>query len=220
VPGTGAPIQNNQCIIYGPGSALVSAAGTDIVLNLRAQLLGTYAGATKNAYFIAQDTSNLDSGRIQTSTWANVQQAPSIISATPSNAAGTTQTFTVTARDLNGFGDINRVYFQVHTAPSVPTGTCHGFYDRPSGYLYLYNDALTSLSAPLAIGTAGSIQNSQCIVYGVGSSVISSAGSDLIFNLQIGRQGSYATGNKNMYFISQDSANQDSGWVQTGNWTP
>ena len=58
------------------------------------------------------------------------------------------------------------MYFLVNPTPSIPQNTCHGFYDRATNGIYLYNDALTVLLGPLTPGTSGTLQNSQCVVYG------------------------------------------------------
>jgi hypothetical protein len=135
----------------------------------------------------------------------------------PAIATTATQTFSVTARDPNGATDISRIYFLVNANTSIPAGTCHGFYDRPANAIYLYNDALTTLSAPLVPGTAATIQNSQCAINGATTSVTAS-GTDLILDLSITRQGSYATGTRNLYTWIADTANTGTGWLQISSW--
>jgi hypothetical protein len=57
---------------------------------------------------------------------------PSIVSGTPTSPTGSPQTFTFTASDPDGFGDIGRFYFLINVNTGIPANTCHGFYDRAS----------------------------------------------------------------------------------------
>ena len=54
------------------------------------------------------------------------------------NFRAATRTFTFTGRDANGFADIQRFYFLVKGYASIPAGSCHGFYDRPSNAIFRY----------------------------------------------------------------------------------
>src|SRR5205814_2357506 len=117
----------------------------------------------------------------------------------------TPQTFTFTGRDPDGFADILRIYFLINTSPSIPTNTCHGFYDRSSNGLYLYNDTLSSLMGPLTPGAAGQLQNSQCVVNGATSALVSAAGTDLTFKLGLSLQGAYLGTNQNVYLWVKDN---------------
>ena len=44
------------------------------------------------------------------------------------------------ARDIDGGVDIARLYFLVASTAAPTAGGCHGFYDRATNGLYLYND--------------------------------------------------------------------------------
>jgi hypothetical protein len=123
----------------------------------------------------------------------------------------------MSAYDGNGHADIFRIYFLVDTAPSTSAGGCHGFYDRASNGIYLYNDALTAVTGPIIPGAAGTIQNGQCAIDGAASSVTAS-GIDVVLNLNITRHGAYASGAKTLYFWVKDSANNDTGWIVGSNW--
>jgi hypothetical protein len=218
-PGTAGTRQNSQCAITGPTSS-VSTTGTDLTLTLTITRQGAYTTGTKSLYTWITDAANTGTGWLLASTWntmASPQQPPSLAAATPALATTATQTFSVTARDPNGATDINRIYFLVNANTSIPAGTCHGFYDRPANAIYLYNDALTTLSAPLVPGTAATIQNSQCAINGATTSATAS-GTDLILKLSITRQGSYATGTRNLYTWITDTANTGTGWLQISSW--
>lgn len=218
-PGVAGTRQNSQCAISGAASS-VSAVGNDLTLTLSITRQGAYITGAKSLYSWITDSANTGTGWLLASTWnlaTGPQQPPVLAAATPTTATATTQTFSVTARDPNGATDISRIYFLVNANPSIPAGTCHGFYDRPANAIYLYNDALTDISPALIPGTAGTIQNSQCAINGAPSSVTAS-GTDLILNLNITRQGSYTTGTRNLYTWITDSANTGTGWVLTSSW--
>src|SRR5204862_291600 len=119
-PGTSGTLANSQCVVYGSTSSLVSAAGTDVVLNLGLGLQSGYA-TSKNVYLWVKDNENHDTGWVQTSTWnISASSPPFVVSGTPSSSTALSQTFTLTARDPDGYTDINVVYFLVNTSPAIP----------------------------------------------------------------------------------------------------
>ncbi len=218
-PGVAGTIQNGQCAISGSTSS-VSIGGTDLALGLGITRQGSYSTGARNVYAWLVDQGGLGTGWVQASTWtigSAAPQPPTLASVSPSGSTTATQTFTLTARDANGASDISRIYFLVNSSPSVPVNSCHGFYDRSVGALFLYNDALTTLQGPLSPGTAGTLQNGQCVINGVSSSV-SAAGTDLTLNLSLTRQGSYSTGAQNLYVWVTDVASGGTGWVLASSW--
>lgn len=221
VPGAAGTLFNTQCQIHGDGSS-VASSGTDVVLNLKMRLLGTYGSTSKGVYLWVVDMSGLGTGWVQTATWLPPAAYTPSGSGSPSAVGGSPQIFTFTGTDTNGFEDVQRIYFLVHSsAPAqVPQYTCHGFYDRPSNRVFLYDNLLSVLQGPLEPGTAGTLQNSQCIVDAAGSGVISATGASLVVNLKMGLQGSFATTAKNVYIWVVDAAGAGTGWVQTATWSP
>ena len=143
---------------------------------------------------------------------------PTVVSGTPAGPTTTPQTFTFTGRDLDGYADIYRMYFLINPNAAIPANTCHGYYDRATNALYLYNDALTVLLGPLTPGTSGTLQNSQCVVSGSTSSLVSGSGTDLTVNIGLGVQGGCSRTNQNVYLWVEDNEGYDTGWVRTGTW--
>ena len=218
----GASLQNGQCTLDGATTGPISASGTDLTIRFGLSLQGALGATPQNVYFWVQDALNNGTGWVRTSTWtplAATAQAPTLASATPALTAGPARTFTLTARDANGYADLNRIYFVVNTSASVPVNTCHGFYDRPTNAIYLYNDALTALSAPLSPGVVGTIQNSQCAIDGATSSVALS-GLDAVLNLAITRKGAFATTAQNLFVWITDASGLGTGWVPASQWNP
>ncbi len=218
----GASLQNGQCTLDGATTGPVSASGTDLTVRFGLSVQGALGSTPQNVYFWVQDALNNGTGWVKTSTWtplAGSAQAPTLAAATPATTTGATRTFTLTARDANGYGDLSRIYFVVNTSATVPVNTCHGFYDRPTNALYLYNDALTALSAPLTPGTAGTIQNSQCAIDGANSTVVLS-GLDAVLNLSLTRKGTFATTAQKLFVWITDASALGTGWVQASQWNP
>jgi hypothetical protein len=223
-PGSAGSLSSSQCTLNGPGSVLLSNTGTDIVIKVTLSLLGTFAAAPKNVYARVTDSSNNDTGWVQTSTWdpsaAIGNQPPAVVSGTPSAPTGSPPSFTFTGRDPNGFANILRMYFLVNPNTSIPPSTCHGFYDRAANALFLYNDGLTVLQGPLTPGTAGTLQNSQCTIHGATSTAGAGTGTDLAVTIGMSLTGAFGTAPRNVYLWVKDAENNDTGWVQTSSWTP
>jgi hypothetical protein len=75
-----------------------------------------------------------------------------------------------------------------------------------------------SLARPMTLGTAGTLQNSQCAV-NVGSSSGALSGNTYTLNLAITFQGGF-TGAKNVYGLATSLGAVSSGWATVGTWTP
>src|SRR4029077_53633 len=88
------------------------------------------------------------------------------------------------------------------------------YYPGPNVF-YLANDAATAWSGPVALGQAGSLQNSQCTV-DAGSSSASGSGTNLTVNLALSFKPAFG-GAKNIFMDAGDGLN--SGWQQRGTWT-
>ena len=221
---TAGPLGNSQCVIDGSLPLTATGSGSDLTLQMTLQLRGTYATQAKKVYWWAVDAAGLGTGWVQTGTWApgtaSANQPPAVVSATPANAVGTPQSIALLARDPNGFPNINRVYFLVNGNTSIPANTCHGFWDRATGGLYLYSDGLTTLQGPLTPGGAGTLTNGQCTLTGATSTPVSGTGNDLTVTLGLGLKGSFGAASQNVYFWVVDAEANGTGWVQTGTWGP
>ncbi len=217
-PGIAGIIQNSQCTVNGVASS-VSASGTDLTLNLRLGLIGAYTTTPEKVYFLAVDSENRNTGWIQTAIWGPTAtlQPLSFIAGNITNSSAPVQTFSATVHDPAGLPDIQLVYFLVNPAPSVPDNTCHGVYVRYSNALYLYNNTLTAVTGPLTPGTTSTIQNSQCSVDGITSSVTTSE-TDLTLTIGLGLLGSYTVSAEKVYFLAVDNENRNTGWYQTATW--
>lgn len=222
-PGASGSVENSQCGLDAPLSALVSASGTDLTVKFGMRLKGTFAASARTMYFWVQDNQGNGTGWVNGGTWwpaALSSQPPVVVSGSPSTPSGSPQTFRFTLRDPNGSADIYRVYFLVNSNTAIPVNTCHGFYDRAANAVYLYNDTLSALLGPLTPGTAGSLANSQCSISGPGSAAALSGGTDLVLDLGVSQSGAAAASTQKVYVWVRDNAGNDTGWVQTSTWAP
>ncbi len=211
-----ASLQNSQCAI---SAFSATSAGTDLTLKLTMSLAGAFATGTRNIYLWARDIDGNDTGWIQAGTWAPSTNRPPTVIATPQLApAGPTAQLALSAQDPDGAANITRLYFLIHSNTAIPANTCHGFYDRPTNAIYLYNDALSALSAPLTPGAQGTIQNSQCAIDGAATTLTTPNSSTLTLSLAITVPVVYRSVPRGIYLWAIDSQQNGTGWIQVGTW--
>jgi len=207
-------LYNSQCSISGSGSS-VQKSGDNLVLTLAVTASSTYTGK-QNIYMYASDNSAANSGWVSEGKWSpGTNQAPTIVSATPTPATGLSNTFVLTYSDPNGATDLNTVKV-IFGNGAGESSTCYVWYVRGMNLLYLENDAGTGTTS-ITPGS-GTLSNSQCSISGSGSSVQTS-GDNLVLNLAVTAAGTY-TGAKNISLYATDNSGLVTGWVREGTWTP
>jgi hypothetical protein len=138
---------------------------------------------------------------------------PTAVSVSPNAGSGSAQTFAFVFSDPNGAANIVSTQMDVN-ATLTAAGACYLYYGRASNSIQLANDG-GSFGAALTIGSAGTQQNSQCIV-DAGASSVNLSGNTLTVNLALSFKPAFA-GAKNVYMEAQN-ATLDSGWAQRGTW--
>ena len=149
-----------------------------------------------------------------TITGASSGGPPAPLSVTPNTGSGSSGTLAFAFTDPNGATDILSTQMDIGATLSA-AGSCYFYYARGSNALYLATDA-GAWQGPLTIGSAGTLQNSQCTV-NAGASSVSASGNTLTLSLALTFQAAF-TGAKNVYMEVQN-ATQDSGWSAHGTWT-
>ncbi len=139
---------------------------------------------------------------------------PSAISVTPSSGSGSAQTFAFVFSDPNGASDIVTAQIDIASTLTV-SGACYLYYPRALNEIYLANDT-GAWQGPIALGSTGTLQNSQCSI-NVGSSSATLSGTTLTLNLALSFKTAFA-GSKNIYMETQN-ASHNSGWSSFGSWT-
>lgn len=210
--GSNATIQNSQCAL---GLASLSVSGNSNILTIPLTFKGAFTGA-KNIYMLAVGPSG-NTGWLQRGTYSVFAGGVPVASAaSPSTGSGGGQSFTFTVLDQGGSGFIAGAAM----AFLNPTGfnlnnACYIVYDRAANRLSITADTVSNGSAGLTIGSSGSVSNSQCTLFGSGSSA-SFGATTVTITLNLAFQTSFA-GLKNTYLFAAE-AGYNSGWKQVGTW--
>jgi hypothetical protein len=214
--GSGNNIGNGQCTIFGATSG-ATKSGTNLATSVDIGFRSGFAGA-KSIYQFSGDTLGNGSGWQPMGTWSDAGD-PNIVeiaSLTPNSGGGLSQTFTAVVKEGGGGNTIAFAQF-VMNAGLNGFNACFIHYDRASNVFYLLNDAGTGWFG-LISGSATQVQNSQCILQGVGSGG-TVAGSNLTITYNLSFTGSF-TGARQIYMQAVDQAGIIEVWHQTAVWTP
>ena len=132
----------------------------------------------------------------------------------PSSAAGTSQLYTVTLTDTNGFSDITSALILVNDSING-NNSCFISYNRSVNSFYLYRDSgnLWQLINP---GSGGSVTNGNCTISGAALAT-SAFGNSVTLMIPLTFSPSY-TGTKNFYVSVADAVGLTSGWITAGTW--
>jgi len=138
----------------------------------------------------------------------------------PAGGSATTQTFTFTFQDSNGYQDLSVVDVLINNFLDGRQACYVAFVpaSATSGSLYLVDDAGDGGYAggsPISLPSTSTLRNTQCSISGAGSSV-SSSGNTLTLSLAITFRPAFS-GNK-IFFTAARSNTQNSGWQPMGTW--
>jgi hypothetical protein len=214
--GTGS-VSNSQCTISGAGSS-ATGSGNTLTLTLSISFSSSFAG-NRIVWLAARDARENNSGWAPTGVWNVPGQPPSspaVGGVVPAAGSGQTQTFVFTFTDAGGWQNLGVVNVLINDYLDG-RHACYLAYSRPLGVLYLVNDAGNALLPELTLGSAGSVSNSQCTVYGTGSSAVGS-GNTLTLTLNM-RFSSSFVGERIIYMAARDVAERNPGWQAMGRWT-
>ncbi len=140
---------------------------------------------------------------------------PSARDGGPIAPSGNTQTIVARYSHPAGVANLGVVNVLINSALDGGNA-CYIAFSRPAGVLFLVNDGGTAsgLSVPLVLGTAASVNNSQCTVSGMGSSAVDN-GNSMTLTLVISYSSSFR-GNRLIYLAAQSVAYITSGWQTMG----
>jgi hypothetical protein len=214
--GTAGTLQNSQCAV-NVGSSSATIAGHTYTLNLAMSFLSGFSGS-KNIYSLATNQAGANSGWQVVGTWNATAPGPALqaVSVSPSSGAGPSQTFTFVYTDSNGVSDLASAQ-AIFNASFSGVSSCYVLVTPGTGQISLASDTGT-WPAPMTLGTAGTLQNSQCAV-NVGSSSGVLSGNAYTVNLAITFESGFA-GAKNIYSLASSLAGLSSGWQTLGTWIP
>jgi hypothetical protein len=214
--GTTGTLQNSQCSV-NVGSSIGALSGNTYTLTLAIAFQSGFSGA-KNTYGLATDLAGLSSGWQPLGTWTAAGSgvaALHAVSVSPSSGSGASQAFTFVYTDSNGASDLASAQAIINASNSS-VSSCYVWVTPATGAIWLAADA-GNWSAQQTLGTAGTLQNSQCAV-NVGSSSGTLSGNTYTLTLAIGFQ-TGSSGAKNIYSMATSLAGPASGWQTVGTWT-
>ena len=139
---------------------------------------------------------------------------PTAVSMTPSSGNGATQQFTFVWSDPKGSTDITGAAVLFNTSLNGP-GACFFIVDPVNRNLMFAADNGSSFSA-LSVGSSGSLQNSQCVLNGSGSTLTRS-GNNVTLVVTLNFKPAFA-GSKSTFLWVQNAAGT-AAWKTMGGWT-
>ena len=215
--GASATLQNSQCTVNGASSS-ATWSGNTLTLKLSLTFAPAFAGA-KYIFGYARSVGGLISGWQTLGVWTvpgTAQPPPQVVSVSPASGTGSAQVFSFVYLDPNGPGDLAEAQALINAAVSG-TSACYVFYNPALGSVTLANDSYSSLLGPMTLGTAATLQNSQCTVNGATSSATWSANT-LALNLSLTFKTAFA-GAKSLFGYARSVGGLFSGWQTLGVWT-
>ena len=213
--GTGNTVGNSQCTIYGAGSG-ATKVGQLTRTNLDVSFRGGFAG-TKSVYQLAGDSNGGNSGWQLMGTWTDTgdPNVLEITTMTPAAGAGASTVVTANVRKGDGVAKIAFVQF-VMNAGLNGFNACFIHYDRASNAFFLLKDDASGWFGLIG-GSAAQVENSQCVLKGVGSGGTSTVDTlSINYNLQFKTA---FTGSRNIYLQAVDNTGVIQSWKQAGTWT-
>ena len=140
---------------------------------------------------------------------------PAVVSLAPSAGDGSIQVFTAQYAHTGGASKLAHLYLMAQAGLVFP-GACQIRYNVSLNGLYLRDDADVAWLGPIAPGSGSTLENTQCRLYGSGSSS-SLSGSYATLRLAVEFKTAFA-GTRDLYLRALDVDNGDSGWKEKGIW--
>jgi hypothetical protein len=215
-PGVSGTLSNSQCTV-SLGTSTVTPGGNTLTVVLDLSFSASFDGG-KQIWEYAQDWFGEHAGWNDVGTWmvgGSAEAGPSVGTVSPSSEFGTAQTFTFTASDPNGAGDLSHVYMLWNSVLSARDG-CEVNYYAATGLLYLLSDDGSTWGTGAQPGVAGTLTNSQCTV-NLGSSTVTPGGNTLTVLVSLSFSGGF-DGGKQIWEYAQDWLGEHAGWTGVGTW--
>jgi len=216
VLGSAGTVENSQCrVTLGTSSAL--GVGATLTINLAITFKAGLQGQ-ENILMSAGDNSGQTSAWQVMGTWTagSVAQSPVNVSVTPSSGSGLSQSFGFKASSSNGYQNLSYVQM-IFSNPATSAAYCLVDYLVGSNTVLVNNDNGSGWVGSGVLGSAGTVENSQCRVT-LGTSSASGVGTTLTINLAI----TFKTGlqgQENILMSAGDNSGQTSAWQVMGTWT-
>jgi hypothetical protein len=213
IAGSATTVRNSQCQITGSGVSS-SGSGTNLTLNVAILFATSFAGA-KNTYLSATDKGGTSSNLGSKGTWTVPPSAAlGAVAVSPSSGTGFNHPFTFVFSDPSTYASLTGAHILVNSSVSG-TNACWIYLDPFGKAVWLSNDS-TSSWQNAAVGSATTLQNSQCSIPAGGVSM-SGSGTNLTVEIPITFTSTF-TGTRNLYLSATDKSGTSSSYVQSGSW--
>ena len=216
--GSAGSVGNSQCTVNRIGSSATStAAGLTLTLSIA---FNASFGGNKVIYAAARDKVGSNSGWVSLGMHSVPPLAaafPKALGVSPSSGSTNNGLLTFTYQDQTDANNLQTVWSIVHTEING-AGACYIAYYRPGNLLLLIpnNGDSSQATSMLLNGGNGSLSNSQCTIFGAGSSA-STDGDQLALTLDVKFSSSFA-GRKIIWLASSTLSGQASKWEALGAW--
>jgi hypothetical protein len=214
--GSGGTLSNSQCSLNA-AAATVAGNGANLTVTFPVTFTSAFAG-NKNVYLYGISLSGQGSAYQPLGTW-NVPGAiatPAPVSVTP--PAGNTSTGVIQAviSDGSGYQDISRIELLIN-APGNSRNYCDLIYQRAENRFWIVNDAATQWIGPVALGSGGTLSNSQCTL-NASAATVTANGTSLTVTFPVTFSSTFA-GAKTVYLYGASNSGQNSNYQPLGTWT-
>jgi len=170
--------------------------------------------------FIAPIIAN---GRVYVGTTAGVAVfgllagIPSVVGVTPGTGTGSSQTFALRYADTVGATDLSWAIAWFSASATNGVGSCAVLYNRGANTVSLMNDAGSQWTTR-ALGSTGTLQNSQCTITIGSSTTVVASGNGLTWNLAVTFAPAFG-GTKTIYMMAGTDEGAATDLEAAGTWT-
>ena len=157
---------------------------------------------------------NLSANQTANFTASAAVHSPSVVSLSPVVSSGASQSYTFQFADTAGYTDLTVLNVLINNALDGRQA-CYIAYVQQSNTLILVDDIGDGgYAGSMPLNGSGSINNSQCTIFGAGSSS-SGSGNTLTLTLNLSFSTAFG-GNKVVYMAARDSVSNNTGWQTMG----
>ena len=167
--GTDQTVSNSQCTVLGTSSS-ITISGDTVTANIFVTFTASFSGA-KQIFMSAENRNQAGGTNFQTEVGTyDVTASVSSVFISPSSGSGSDQTFTTIYSDPTSHIQSVGLNIKSSRNNTSAANACKLRYDPYTSNIFLINDAGTTYGSPIIAGSGTSLSNSQCTVYGVGTS--------------------------------------------------
>ncbi len=208
---TGAVSSTGNWLVLNTASGSVPGSAS-IGVNTTGMFAGTYTGSLTLTVPGAPNSPIIVPVTLTVTPNAD---APQAVSVTPASGTGGGQLFSFVFSDPVAVSRLQTAEINIHDTNGTVTA-CHLRFDPAANTLALDNDAGTAWGTAAALGSAGILENTQCVV-SPAMATAAVTGANLTLTVPVSFKAAYA-GVKNVYMLTRN-AGWSTGWQQRGTWT-